>query len=111
MGQLLESIGAVVIAIAIIDVAQYMFEEEILRHKELRSPKEARMTLTKIFVIIAIAVCLEGLVYVFKAGKEDLTLLIYPAALIITAVLSMVGLGIYQKLSVRTEKEVSNKEG
>jgi len=111
MKKLLHSIGALVISVAIIDVAKYMFEEEIFRSKELRSPEEARKTLTKIFVIISIAVCLEGLVYIFKAGEEDLSLLLYPAALILTAVVAMVGLGLYQKLSVRTEREVTENIG
>lgn len=110
IGNILQSVGAIVISIAIIDVAKYMFEEEIVREKELRSPAEARKTLTKIFVIIAIALSLEGLVYIFKAGAKDITLLPYPALLIFTAILSMVGLGLYQKLSVRTEKEEDNKK-
>ena len=105
IGNILQSVGAIVISIAIIDVAKYIFEEEIIRSKELRSPAEARKTLTKIFVIISIALSLEGLVYIFKAGAKDITLLPYPALLIVTAVLSMVGLGVYQKLSMRVEKE------
>lgn len=99
----LEAVGAVIIAVAILDVAKYMIEEEVLRRKELRSPKEARETLTKIMVIVAIAVSIEALIYIFKAGAEDIKLLIYPGFLLICAVLLIVGLGIYQKLSVTTE--------
>ena len=101
--KLLQAVGAIVISIAIIDVAKYLFEEEIFRSKELRSPTEARKTLTKIFVIISIAVSLEGLVFIFKAGTTDIKSIIYPAFLIITSILAMVGLGIYQKLSVQAE--------
>lgn len=107
--RILQSIGAIVISIAIVDVAKYMFEEEICRNKELRSPEEARKTLTKIFVIISIAVSLEGLVYIFKAGTKDVSLLPYPAMLIVVAVFAMIGLGVYQKLSVTTEREVGHE--
>jgi putative Mn2+ efflux pump MntP len=100
---MLQSVGAVIIAVAILDVAKYMIEEEVFRNKELRSPKEARETLTKIMVIVAIAVSIEALVYIFKAGAEDLRLLVYPAFLIVTVVLLIVGLGIYQKLSINSE--------
>ncbi|MCR4291744.1 MAG: hypothetical protein NUV76_02585 [Candidatus Kuenenia sp.] len=111
ISQVLQSVGAIVIAIAILDVAKYLYEEEVVRKsKELRSLKEARKTLTKIFVIISIAVSLEGLVYVFKAGTKDVTLLPYPAVLIVVAVFAMIGLGIYQKLSVKTEKETEVSE-
>lgn len=101
---MLQSVGAIIIAVAILDVAKYMVEEEVFRNKELRSAREARQTLTKIMVIVAIAVSIEGLVYIFKAGAQDIRLLIYPALLIITAVILMVGLGYYQKLSVIAEK-------
>jgi hypothetical protein len=103
IGTMLQSVGVVIIAVAILDVAKYMIEEEVLRKKELRSAREARETLTKITVIIAIAVSIEGIIYIFKAGASDISLLIYPASLIFVATLLMVGLGIYQKLSVSVE--------
>lgn len=101
---MLQSVGTVIISIAILDISKYMIEEEVLRNKELREPKEARRTLTKVMTITAIAVSVEGLVYIFKAGTEDLKLLIYPAILIVTAVVTAIGLGIYQKLSSGIEK-------
>ncbi len=73
-------------------------------NKELREPAEARRTLTKIMTIIAIAVSVEGLVYIFKAGTQDLSLPIYPAILILTSVIVIIGLGIYQKLSSSVEQ-------
>lgn len=100
---MLQSVGAIVIAVAIIDVAKYMIEEEVYRNKELRSAVEARQTMTKIIVIISIAVGIEGLVYIFKAGTEDITLLLYPAALLLVSVLLIVGLGLFQKLSISVE--------
>lgn len=105
---ILQSVGAIIIAAAIIDVAQYMIEEEVFQDKELRDPKEARKTITKIMVIISIAVSIEGLVYIFKAGTKDLQLLIYPAFLIFVSSMSIVALGIYQKFSVGIEKKVED---
>ena len=100
----LQSIGATIIAAAIVDVARYMIEEDVFHEKELRDPKEARRTITKIMVIISIAVSIEGLVYIFKAGTIDLQLLIYPAVLIFVSSISVVALGFYQKLSIDIEK-------
>ena len=101
----LHSVGAVIIAAALIDVAQYMIEEEVFQEKELRNPAEARKTITKIIVIISIAVSIEGLVYIFKAGTENLELLVYPATLIFVSSVSIVALGIYQKLSISVEQK------
>lgn len=51
---------------------------------------------------------LESLVYVFSAGKEDLRLLIYPCVLLLTASVSIIGLGIFQYLSASTEAKVKS---
>lgn len=102
---MLQAVGTVIISMAILDIAKYMIEEEVLRNKELREPAEARRTLTKIMTIIAIAVSVEGLVYIFKAGAQNLELLVYPAILIATSVWVIIGLGLYQKLSSSIEKD------
>lgn len=102
---MLQSVGAIIISAATLDVAQYMIEEEVFMDKELRDAKEARKTITKILVIITIAVNIEGLVYIFKAGTKDLKLLIYPASLILVSSFLIVSLGLYQKLSREVEKE------
>lgn len=101
---MLQSVGAIVISVAIIDVAKYMVEEEVYRNKELRSLAEARDTITKIIVILSIAVGIEGLVYIFKAGTQDLTLLLYPAALMLISALLVVGLGLFHKLTSEVDK-------
>ena len=101
---ILQSVGAIIISAAIIAVAQYMMEEEVFMNKELRDPEEARRTITKIIVIITIAVSIEGLVFIFKAGTKDLTLLLYPALLILVSAILIVALGVYQKLSATIEK-------
>lgn len=101
---MLRSVGAIIIAVAIVDVAKFMIEEEVMERKENRSPREVRETLTKVLIIVTIAVGIEGLIYIFKAGAKDISLLIYPAILILTAVVMIVGLGLYQKLSVAAER-------
>ncbi|MCH9697172.1 MAG: hypothetical protein K0U68_03630 [Gammaproteobacteria bacterium] len=102
----LQSVGAIIISIAVIDVAKYLVEEEVIRDKELRSPDEARKTITKIFVIISIATAMEGLVYIFKAGTGDITLLVYPGLLIMFSSISIVCLGAYQLFSIKVEKAI-----
>ncbi len=106
---MLQSVGAIIISAAIIDVAQYMMEEEVFKSKELRDPVEARRTITKIIVIITIAVSIEGLVFIFKAGTNDLTLLLYPALLIAVSAVLIVALGLYQKLSATIETKAETE--
>jgi len=59
-----------VVAMAVFDVSRFLLEEEVFRNRELGSPTEARVTLTKFFVIISIAVSLEALVFIFDAAKK-----------------------------------------
>ena len=101
--KLLDAVGYVVIAIAIFDVAKYLLEEEVLRGRELRHASEARRSLTKFISTISIAVFLEALVMVFQASKKQLSDMIYPTLLLLTGIALIVGLGVFQRLSVTAE--------
>lgn len=96
---LLDAIGLIVIGMAVFDVSKFLLEEEVFSRSSTKSPEKQRGTLLKFLVIIAIAVSLEALVFVFDAGKKDIAMLIYPTFLLISAVLVVVGLGVYQKLT------------
>ena len=106
---LLASIGYVVIAMAVFDVAKYFVEEEVIRGREMRSAAEARRSLTKFISTISIAVFIEGLVLVFRVSGENIQDIAYPTALLITAIVIVVGLGAYQRLSADVEQKVENK--
>jgi hypothetical protein len=107
---LLRGVGYIVIAIAVFEVAKYLIEEEVVREREMRSPGEARRSLTKFISTISIAVFLEGLVTVFRVSHENVTELLYPAALLLTAIAMIIGLGIFQRLSAATEEQVGSKD-
>lgn len=108
---LLGGVGYVVIAIAVFDVAKFMIEEEVLTHPERGVASEARKSLTKFVSTIIIALFLEGLVTVFRASKENVEQMIYPTFLLLTATLVVVGLGVYQRLSVTAEKAETHEGG
>ena len=107
-GTILAAIGYVVIAMAVFDLAKYFIEEEVIRGRELREAAEARRSLTKFVSTIAIAVFIEGLVITFQASKDDLPSMLYPTALLLTAILIVVGLGIFQRLSAEVERKLDS---
>lgn len=96
---LLDAIGLIVIGMAVFDVSRFLLEEEVFRSSSTKSPAKQRATLLKFLVIIAIAVSLEALVFIFDAGKQDVADLVYPTLLLVSAVLVVVGLGVYQRLT------------
>ena len=106
---LLSAIGYVVIALAVFDVAKYFIEEEVIRGREMRLTSEARRSLTKFISTISIAVFIEALVMVFKV-KDNVEQLIYPTALLLTAIVVVVGLGLYQRLAADVEQKVEAKD-
>jgi Ni,Fe-hydrogenase I cytochrome b subunit len=101
----LGAIGYVVIAVAVFDVAKYFIEEEVIRAREMRIASEARRSLTKFIGTISIAVFIEALVLVVRVGKQDLANMFYPTLLLVTAIIIVVGLGLYQRLSVEIEQQ------
>lgn len=101
---LLRSIGLLVVALAVFDVAKFLWEEELVRDKELRSATEARRTLTKFLSILIIAISLEALVFIFDFGKDDVTTLVYPALLLAVTVLMLVGLAAHQRIMRAAEQ-------
>ena len=102
---LLGAIGYVVIAIAVFDVAKYFIEEEVIRGREMRIAAEARRSLTKFISTISIAVFIEGLVTVVRVSKQDVDKMFYPTLLLLTAVVIVVGLGLFQRLSAVIEQQ------
>ena len=73
---LLDSVGYMVIAIAVFEVAKYILEEEAL---------------------VAIFQASKG---------DDLSQMLYPTILLFGAVALIVGLGLYQRLSASAERDV-----
>lgn len=96
---LLAAVGLVTIALAVFEVGRFLLEEELVRDRELRTIADARLSLTKFMTITVIVLTIEGLVLVFEFKRENIADLIYPTGLLLVAVLTLVGLGIFRKLT------------
>ena len=104
--ELLESVSLVVISVAIIDMAKYILDEEVLRDRELREPAEAREAITKFIVVVALVIAIESIVFIFNLGHSEPQGLIFPALLLLVFVVMIVGLGLYQRLSLGGERQL-----
>ena len=99
LDNMLDGIGLIIIAVAVADVGKFLFEEEVLANRELRRPAEARGSLTKFMSIMIVALSLESLVLIAKTSRDTMNDIVYPGILVFLAVVAMVGLGLFQKLS------------
>jgi O-antigen/teichoic acid export membrane protein len=104
--ELLESVSLVVISVAIIDIAKYILEEKVLRDRELREAAEAREAITKFIVVIGLVIAIESIVFIFSLGHTEPQGLIFPALLLLIFVVMVVGLGMYQRLSLQGEQQL-----
>jgi hypothetical protein len=105
---LMNGVGLLIVSLAIADVAKFVVEENVVRERELRAPAEALRSLTKFMTIIIIALSLEAVVGIFEAGREqNFEQLVYPAIVMAAAILALVGLGAFQFLSRRSQREAA----
>jgi hypothetical protein len=105
---LMNGVGLLIVSLAIADVAKFVVEENVVRERELRSPAEALRSLTKFMTIIIIALSLEAVVGIFEAGREkQFAQLVYPTLVMAAAILALVGLGVFQYLSRRSQREAA----
>ena len=95
---LLDAVGLIVIGMAVFDVSKFLLEEEVIKsHKEI-TPSTQKTTLSKFLIIITIAVSLEALVFIFNAGKKDISLLVYPVLLLVAVSFLVISLAVYHKM-------------
>jgi hypothetical protein len=105
---LMNGVGLLIVSLAIVDVAKFVVEENVVRERELRSPAEALRSLTKFMTIIIIALSLEAVVGIFEAGREkNFPELVYPTIVMAGAIFALVGLGLFQFLSRRSQREAA----
>ena len=108
--ELFRSIGYLIVAIAVFDVAKYIFEEEVLSDDERRNAAETRRSLTKFGSTIVIAVLLESLVMTFEIAREEPAELIYPVFLMLAGTVLFLALAVFQRLSASTERMVQERD-
>jgi Ni/Fe-hydrogenase subunit HybB-like protein len=79
---IIEAVGYLAAAVVALQIAQTITEEEVIRDASISAPTRVRRFLSRFFVVVVVALAIEGLVATFKAVHEDLAQLLYAASLI-----------------------------
>lgn len=97
--EIIEAVGLLAAAVVALQIAQTMVEEEILRGAHISAPTRVRRFLSRFFVVVVVALAIEGLVAAFKAIHEDLSQLTFAAALLLATGVLLAGWGVFVRLN------------
>jgi hypothetical protein len=101
---IIEAIGLLAAAVVAIQISQTIAEEEVIREMHVSAPTRVRRFLSRFFVVLVVALAIEGLVGAFKALHEDVADLVYPALLLIATGVLLAAWGVFIRLNVPAER-------
>lgn len=100
----IEAIGLLAAAVLALQIAETITEEEVIRNTDISAPTRVRRFLSRFFVVIVVALAIEGLVATFKAVHEDLSKLAYAAAVIAATGVLLAAWGAFVRLNRAAEE-------
>jgi hypothetical protein len=101
---IIEAVGLLAAAVVALQISQTVAEEEVVRGQHVSAPTRVRRFLSRFFVVVIVALAIEGLVATFKAIHEDLTHLIYAASMVGATGLLLAGWGLFIRLNRSAEE-------
>jgi hypothetical protein len=100
----IEAVGLLAAAVVALQISETIIEEEVIRDAHISAPTRARRFLSRFYVVVIVAMAIEGLVATFNAIHEDMSELVYAAALIGSTALLLSGWGVFVWLNARAEE-------
>jgi hypothetical protein len=101
---IIEAIGLLASAVVALQIAETIVEEEVIRDADISAPTRVRRYLSRFFVVIIVALAVEGLVATFKALHEDPAQLPYAAILLIAVAMLLAAWGVFIRLNRYAEE-------
>lgn len=102
--EVIEAVGLLAAAVVALQISQTILEEEIVRGAHISAPTRVRRFLSRFFVVVLVALAIEGLVATFKAIHEDAGKLVYAAALIVATATLLAAWGVFVRLNRYAEE-------
>lgn len=100
----IEAVGLVTAAVAALQIAQTIGEEEVIRDAHIGAPTRARRYVSRFMVVIVTAMAIESLVAAFKAIHEDMALLPAVASILIAVAFLLAGWGVFIRFNRYAEE-------
>jgi hypothetical protein len=101
---IIEAVGLLAAAVVALQIAETIIKEEVLREADISAPTRVRRFLSRFFVVIVVALAIEGLVATFRAMHEDPAQLPYAASILVAVGILLAAWGIFVHLNRSAEE-------
>lgn len=101
---IIEAVGLLAAAVVALQIAETILKEEVMRDADISTPTRVRRFLSRFFVVVVVALAIEGLVATFRALHEDPSQLPYAASLLASVGVLLASWGIFIRLNRYAEE-------
>lgn len=101
---IIEAVGLLATAVVALQISETIAEEEVIRNADISAPTRVRRFLSRFFVVVIVALAIEGLVATFKAMHEDTAQLPYAAALLAAVGILLAAWGFFIRMNRYAEE-------
>jgi hypothetical protein len=101
---IIEAVGLLAAAVVALQIAETIFEEEVIRNADISAPTRIRRFLSRFFVVVIVALAIEGLVATFKAIHEDPAQLLYASIFLVATGILLAAWAVFVRLNRYAEE-------
>lgn len=101
---IIEAVGLLAAAVVALQIAETIVEEEVIRSADISAPTRVRRYLSRFFVVLVVALAIEGLVATFRALHEDPAQLPYAASIVVAVAILLAAWGLFVHLNRSAEE-------
>ena len=101
---IIEAVGLLAAAVVALQIAQTITEEEVVRNAHISAPTRIRRFLSRFFVVIVVALAIEGLVATFRAAHENPVQLVYASSVLLATGVLLAGWGVFIRMNRYAEE-------
>jgi hypothetical protein len=100
----IEAMGLLASGVVALQIAETIVEEEVVRDTNISAPTRVRRFLSRFFVVVVVALAVEGLVATFKSLHENPTHLPYAASILVAVGILLAAWGLFIHLNRSAEE-------
>lgn len=104
LNAVLDGIALLTVAVATLELAQTILEEEVQREAQMSTPTRVRRFLSRFMIVLVVSLSIESLVVVFRVSHDQPEQLPYAAAIGIVAAVLLLAWGVFIRFNRSAEE-------